>query len=157
MAIYRFSKSIAAPIDRTFEMFADFRNADQRIEAIKKVEVLTDGPVGKGTRFRETRVMFGREATEDLVVTDFQPGRSYSVSAHSCGCDMVCRFDFSSQPTGTHVEMEMQTKPITLLARIMSPLSFFFAGACKKAIEKDLDDLKLALEGPTATGQPATA
>lgn len=47
-----------------FEAISDLEHAAERIGAIKEIEMLTDGPVGKGTRWRETRLMFGKECTE---------------------------------------------------------------------------------------------
>ena len=52
------------PLDDAFAFVSDFANAPKRIKSILRVNVLTPGPVGVGTRFTETRVMFGREATE---------------------------------------------------------------------------------------------
>ena len=67
------SVDIDVPIDRVFSIATDLQNAPERIGGITKLEVLTDGPFGLGTRWRETRVMFGREATEVMWVTAFDP------------------------------------------------------------------------------------
>jgi len=60
---FTLDKHIAAPPMRVFAAASDFRNAPQRIHGIKKVEMLSTGPVGVGTRFKETRVLFKKEAT----------------------------------------------------------------------------------------------
>ncbi len=146
MPTYQFSKHIDADPRRTFEMISDFRTAPERIRAIKKLELLTDGPIRKGTRFRETRVMFGREATEEMEITDFVPGKSYTVGGESCGAAWSSALRCVPNAGGTDVQVEMTMKPVSLFAKIMSPLSFIFAGSMKKAIEQDLDDLKSALE-----------
>ena len=46
---------IEAPVEKVFALFTDFAKLDQRIDGIKKLELLTSGPIGKGTQFRETR------------------------------------------------------------------------------------------------------
>src|SRR5690606_37390928 len=79
------SRSVNAPPATVFEMLTDLEGAPRRIPAIQKIEMLTPGPVGVGTRFRETRVMFGREASETMEFVAFEPGRSYTVTAFSCG------------------------------------------------------------------------
>lgn len=146
MAEFRFSKLVKADLARTFDVFSDLRAVPQRIEGIKRLEVLTDGPMGVGTRFRETRMMFNREATEEMEVTDFQPGRSYTVCANSCGTAWTCTYRFQPESGGTRVDMEMICRPVTLFAKLMTPLSMLMSGPMKKMFEKDLDDLRRHLE-----------
>lgn len=137
---------IEAPLEKVFEACSDMRRAPERIKAIKRLEVLTDGPIGKGTKFRETRVMFGKEATETMEITAFDPPRSYTVEAGSCGAHFVSRFDLVPDGTGTRVEFTMSAKPVSLFAKVMSPLSAVMMGSMKKMIQQDLDDIKAAVE-----------
>ena len=59
------SEHVTAPREVVFEVAADFHNAAElNIQGIDSLEVLTDGPIGVGTRFRETRVMMGKSSTE---------------------------------------------------------------------------------------------
>jgi carbon monoxide dehydrogenase subunit G len=142
MASFHFTKSVKADTAKTFEVFSDLRNADQRISGIKKLEVLSDGPIGKGTRFRESRVMmFGRESSEVMEITDFQPGRSYTVGSNSCGSVFSTTYQFKPEAGGTRVEMDMNIRPVSLFAKLTSPLMTLFAGTLKKWIESDLNDL----------------
>ena len=150
MPTMSFSRTIQAPPGRTFDVFADFPNAPTRVAGIKRMEVLTDGPVGKGTKFRETRIMFGKEATETMEVTDFQPGRSYSVGCTSCGIEWASTFRFTPEGAGTRVDLELSTRPITFFAKLMSPLGALMAGSMKKVIEQDMTDLQKALESGRA-------
>ena len=48
---------VEAPVEKTFAVYSDVTNAAGRIKGIRKIELLTPGPVGVGTKFRETRVM----------------------------------------------------------------------------------------------------
>jgi hypothetical protein len=146
MKPFHFVCQVGADPARTFEAFTDLRRADQRISGIRRLEVLTDGPIRKGTRFRETRIVFNREATEEMEVTDFQPGRSYAVACQSCGMAWSSTFRFSPEAGGTRVELEMNTRPITILARLMSPLGALMAGSVRKCVEQDMNDLRRYLE-----------
>ncbi len=148
-------KQVSASPERVFAVCTDFANITANIPSIKKMEILTPGPVGKGTRFRETRVMFGKEATETMEIADFVPGRSVSISGFSCGTRFLTRFDFHSEGSGTRVEMKMEFTPETLFAKLMSPLGWLMAGSMKKVIEQDLDDVKAVAEGRKA--RPAKA
>lgn len=132
---------------------SDFSNAAGRISAIKKCEVLTPGAVGKGTRFRETRVMFGKEATETMKVIEWNPPSSYTVKAESCGCRYLSTVTCQPDGAETIVSMSFSAEPLTFFAKLLSPLGKLMMGTCRKAFEKDLNDIEQSLNGPIA--QPA--
>ncbi len=139
-------RHIAAPPDQVFAVATDFARAPERITGIRKIEMLGDAPVGLGTRFRETRVMLGREATEELVVTEFDPPRSYALGCESHGCRYHTELVFSPQGSGTDVKMVFEATPLTLLAKTMSALLTPMLGKLAEACGKDLDDLKSVIE-----------
>jgi hypothetical protein len=148
---------IHAPPAVVFNAVSDFANSPQRISGIKAVEILTPGPVGKGTRFRETRMMFGKQASETMTVADWNPPRSYTLECQSCGCHY--RFTVACAPDGasphTAVEMSFESQPVTFMAKLFSPLGKLMMGACRKAFEKDIADLKRSVEAPSAPGSSA--
>lgn len=148
MPMFESRVRVEAPVDRVFEVFSNVREAPKHIKGITALEVLTDGPIGKGTRFRESRVMFGKTATETLEFTEFQRSHAYTVGCTSCGVDYATRFAFT--PTGsaaTDVTMTTTAHPVTLAAKIMSPLmGLMMKGAMKKALDADLHAMKAAAE-----------
>ncbi len=147
MATIKITKKVDAPIKKVFEKFSDFAHAADHVEEIIKVEMLTEPPVKVGTRFKETRVMFGREATEEMRVTEFEPNRKYTVTADSCGARFESTFSFMPVGSGTQVEMELSSTPVSFFAKLMAPLGTLMMGrAMKKAIEGDIDQIKSACE-----------
>jgi len=143
-----------APPDKVWNVLSDLERAAERIEAIKHVEILTDGPVGQGTRFKETRVMFGKEATEEMEITEWNPPTHLAMECETCG--MHARSVISCRPDGegTRVEMSMQTTPLTFVAKLMSPLGKMMEKSCRKAFEKDLDDVQRIVEDQTQQSTP---
>lgn len=149
------TKRVAAPVERVFEVFVDLDRAAERISSIVRLETLTDGPVGVGTRFRETRIMFKREATEEMEFTAFEQGRGYTIECESCGCRYVTVTELEPEGSGTVVHWRLSYKPLTLFAKIMSPLGALMVGPLKKCLERDMDELKVAIEtndGATTEG-----
>jgi hypothetical protein len=150
----KISHRIAAPHDRVFAMMSDFANAPSRITGIARCEMLTTGPVGKGTRFRETRKMFGREQTETMEVVEWNPPSHYTLEANSCGC--LYRFTISCEPdrgmggdsNATIVQASFEGKPLTFMAKLFSPLGKLMSGMCRKALQKDLEDIERSLSAP---------
>lgn len=139
---------IRARTDRVFEVFTDIANAAGRIKGISKVEILGDIRSGRGLRWRETRTMFGKEATEEMEITAFDPLRSYVVEAKSHGMHYLTRFTFEPADGGsaTRVTWVFEGTPITFTAKLMTPLMFLFKGASEKMMKQDMLDLKKHLE-----------
>jgi carbon monoxide dehydrogenase subunit G len=145
----------AAP-ERVFAVFADFENAAANVGAIRSLELLGDGPIGVGKRFRETRVVFKKEATEEMEITAFDPPRGYQVSCESCGARFVSDFRFRPEGPGTRVDVDVGAQPLSFAAKLLSPLSGMMLKSCAKAVQGDLEDLRAVCEG-TAAPRPTTA
>ena len=148
------TRSIAAPPQAVWAAVSDFEHAPQRVSAIKRLEILTpQRPVGAGMRFRETRVMFGREATEEMTITEWNPPHSYCIEARSCGAKYRSEIAVAAaHGGGSTLTMSFEAQPVTFMAKLLSPLSKLMMGACRKALEKDLDDIGRSV---TAGAQPA--
>ncbi len=146
---------VAAPLDTVWDVFSDLERAAERIQGITKIDMLTPAPMGKGTRWRETRTMFGKEATEEMEITAFDAPRSYVAEAESCGAHYSSKFNFEEQDQGVRVRMLMETRPLTFMARLMTPLGFLFAGSMKKMMRRDMEDLKRAAEAGATSAAPS--
>ncbi|MDA1266997.1 MAG: SRPBCC family protein [Planctomycetota bacterium] len=137
---------LPVPLDRAFAYATDFEHIAERVTAITACEVLTPGPVGTGTRFRETRIVFGKKtATETMEIAAFDPPNSYAVDCDSHGCRYRTDFTFTAEGDGTRVDLVFVAEPYTTGAKI---LGFLFKGMLKKcliAITQDLDELAAAI------------
>ncbi|MGH7149210.1 MAG: SRPBCC family protein [Planctomycetota bacterium] len=144
------TKDIAAFPEKVFQAAADFRGAPGRIRGIKRIEVLTEGPVRVGTRFKETRKMFGKEATETMEVVAFDPPNGYTLACESHGCRYRTEFRFKGNAGGTRVEMAFEATPLTFLAKAMGFLMAPMIKSVSKLVDQDLKDLKASVEGKAA-------
>lgn len=146
MSAVKTSTTVQAPIETVFQVAADFPNAPERISGIKRVEMLTSGPIGVGAKFRETREFMKKEATEEMEVTGFDPPRSYTLTCLSHGCKFVSTFLFEPEAGGTKMTLEFLSAPQTFAAKLMAPLAWLMHGMVKKCIEQDMADIKVAAE-----------
>lgn len=139
--------SIDADRKQVFHVFCDLDNAAANVNAITRLEVL-EGPaqLALGTKWRETRTMFGREATEEMWVTGFEQDTSYVAEAESRGTHYRSEYRFIPEGSGTRVDMSFEGTPLTFGARIAGLVGVLFAGAARKALHQDLVDLKRACE-----------
>lgn len=150
------SCDIRAPITEVFAHLTDFENAPEMVGGITEVNMLTEGPLRVGTRFEETRVMFGREATEQMEVTELDSPRMYTLGAESHGSRYASTFRLSETATGTRVHLDFTATPLTLFAKVMSVLMKPMMKKVLTECSKDLEDIKSFIES-RQPAPPATA
>jgi len=143
MARFSVAKYVDAPPSVVFALFTDFEHAPEHVSGISRLEILTPGPMRIGTRFRETRRMNGHESTEELEVTAFEPGRHYDLRRRAGGTEFRQAFRFAAERTGTQVEVDFESEPLSLAAKLMTPITnHSVTGSMKKAIVQDIEDLR---------------
>lgn len=149
------SETVHAPLDRVFATAADIPNAAGFIDGIESIETLTQappaadnlGPVGKGYAWRETRVMFGKKATEDMSITGWSPPSAYTVEARSHGSHYVSRFTFDPiDERTTRITMSFNATPETFMARVMMKVFSFMTKKLTDCLVNDLQDIKAAAQ-----------
>lgn len=137
------SALVYAPLETTFAVYTDLAKAADRIPSITALELLTDGPVGLGTRWRETRLMFKKEAIEEMEISSFQPPHAYTVEANSNGMRYETLFEFVPEGDGTRVTWTFHSTPLTFGAKIMAPIfNLLLSGVMKKCMNDDLEALR---------------
>ena len=142
------SRDIRASSETVWNLLVDMDSWVEVIQAIEVVERLDAVPgFGVGTRWRETRTMFGKKATEEMEVTECIEGVSYSTAAQSHGSNYFSQLRVQPLASGCRLTMEFRGEPQTAFTKIMDrTLGRFFIGTTKKALAKDLDDIAGAAE-----------
>lgn len=149
------TETVEAPQARVFAAAGDIPNAGEWITAIEKIEVLTEapdgpdnlGPVGRGFVWRETRTLFGKQATETMTITDWTPPHHYTAEARSHGCHYLTTLSFHDEGAGvTRVTATFRGTPETLAAKVFSVLFAFMNKTIAKCLSADLADLKTRCE-----------
>jgi carbon monoxide dehydrogenase subunit G len=143
------SRRVAASADVVWSILVDLEASVDTISAIQSIENLSDGQqFGIGTRWRETRTMFGNQATEVMWVTDIDPGISYVVEAESNGARYTTVMKVLSRgDNASELSMEFGAEPIGTIAKVMgATVGKLFENATRKALVQDLDDIAAAAE-----------
>lgn len=137
------ARTIDAPVERVFRTIADIRHFSEAVPDIVGVEFLSETRTGVGTRFRETRKFGKREAANDLEVTEYVEDRRVRFVSDAGGTVWDTVFEVEAAGGGTTLEMAMDARPHTLLARLVTPL---MKGVVRRAIAKDMDAVKAYCE-----------
>jgi carbon monoxide dehydrogenase subunit G len=151
------TRHVDAPPEKVWALMTNLDGFAGVIAGIESVERLDDGSgFGVGTTWRETRVMFGRTATEDMWVTKIDPGHSYVVEAASHGAEY--RTTQSVEPVdggGSRLALSFSGRPVSALAKVMAAtVGRLFESATRKAFEQDLVDIAAVAEAPDDADSP---
>lgn len=140
---------IHAPREVVWRAVTDIENAAKRISAIESVEVLEKPQRGMvGFKWKETRTMMGKTATEVMWVTDAVEPEFYKTRAESHASIYTSSIELKEKGGATELTMRFDGQPVTPLARVFwACLGFMFVGATRKALSRDLLDIKAAVEG----------
>lgn len=149
------SEDIRAPIERVFQIASNIPDAAETIEGITAIETLAEAPpaennngiVGKGYAWRETRIMMGKEATEDMTIIDWSPPNSYIVEARSHGSHYLT--DISVEQVGdgvARITMTFNATAESFMAKFMMLFCFLFKKMLVKCLTADLGDIKAKAE-----------
>lgn len=125
----------------------DIEGSPETISGIDAVERLDDAVgFGVGTKWRETRTMFGKSAEEVMEVTDVVDGQSYVVEANASGVHYRTVMSVAPSPGGgSTISMTFESEPDGMLAKFMaSTVGKLFERATRKAMEQDLVDIAAA-------------
>lgn len=143
----RLSIDITASPEQAYAVSMDIARWPDIVSAITKTEILTDGPIAEGTVFRETRIMFGREASEDMTIAKLEPPYRYLFTAENHGTSYVTDHVIEPLPDGTaRLSIIFSGKAQTVMAHLLMPLGLLLAGSLKKQLMGDLEDIKRAVE-----------
>lgn len=140
--------SIHASNQAVWNTITDIKNAPSRISAIQKVEILEQPPSGLvGLKWRETRTMFGKTATEVMWITKAVENSYYETRAESHGAIYVSRLSVEEHQGNSLLIMDFSGEPQTKGTKLMMALmGWMVVGASRKAVQKDLEDIKKAVE-----------
>lgn len=141
-------RTVKASPSRVWDLATDIERWSTTMSGIDAVEVLAVPEFDVGTRWRETRTMMGKKATEEMWVSAVEPGRSYTVEAESHGTHYVSEFRFEPVgEDGTRIDLTFAGQPSSGVARAVAAVTGPLARrSVAKALQRDLDDLAAAAE-----------
>lgn len=142
MSGFEMNEWIARTPKQVFDFVTASENAPKVVSSVVSMVKLTEGPVRVGTRYRETRLMNGKEAQAELEVVDFEPGQRYAMKNVTEGIETIYRYTFKQENGGTRVDLVCELSA-SGLKKLMLPM---VASILKKEDGDHLQRLKQAAE-----------
>ena len=142
------SIEIFKPKDAVWPAITDIGESSKMISSIMKIEILDKPKTGiVGLKWRETRIMFGKEATEVMWVTDSVENEYYCTRAESHGSVYISRLSLIESKGVSTLTMSFAGEPQTFIAKLLSAImSKFMKNSMVKELKKDLNDIKNHVE-----------
>jgi carbon monoxide dehydrogenase subunit G len=147
MSTVAVSNEIAAPLDRVFQFFSDIEHGPAHVSGIKKLEMLTPGPIHVGTRWLETREVMGRLDTAEMEITAFERNRTYTITHRKAGVRIDTTFWFEPSGERTRVTVEFDLDSSGLPPGFLAPLGWAIAAKVENVLNHDLADLERSIVG----------
>lgn len=142
MAGFAVSEWIACPPKRVFDFISDPNNAPKIVPSVKSTVKLTEGPPKVGARYRETRLINGKEQHVDLEVKEYAAPDVYAMQNVTDGIETVYRYKLHPERDGTRIDLVCEVKAAGI-KKLMLPLVAF---VLKKEDGAHLQTLKKVLE-----------
>jgi carbon monoxide dehydrogenase subunit G len=140
------STQVAGPLEQVFRHFTDIDQAAKRVSGIRGIEMMTPGPFGPGTKWREIREVLGRLDSAEMQVTSFDRNRAYTITHHKGGARIDTVFSFEPSGDGTKVTIEFTLEGPGMPPWLLSPLGWAISGKVRDVLTQDLSDLKESAE-----------
>ncbi|GAA1788658.1 hypothetical protein GCM10009712_39990 [Pseudarthrobacter sulfonivorans] len=143
------TQHIHASPDKVWAVVSDIPGSAATLSGINAVQMLTEGPYGEGTRWKETRTMLGRAETVEMWVSKVDPPRSTTVKAHQGGADYTTRFSLDGRDGGTELTLTFGAdivKPTVLSKVTMALFGRIGMSITRKALAKDLAEIAAKAE-----------
>jgi len=143
MSGFEMNEWIARTPKEVFDFITASENAPKVTSSVVSMVKLTEGPVRVGTRYRETRLMNGKEHSTELEVAAYEPDQRYAMKNLTEGIETIYHYSFKPEKEGTRIELVCEVKA-TGLKKLMVPV---VASILKKEDGDHLQRLKQAMEG----------
>ena len=112
---------INRPVDAVLDFVADERNEPRFNPQMRRVEQISPGPIGQGTRFRAETTSMGRSVEMVIEFTAYdRPGRLSSFTRMSA-MDIRGTLTLDPVPQGTLMRWEWEMEPRGAL-KLLTPL-----------------------------------
>jgi carbon monoxide dehydrogenase subunit G len=150
----------AAPADVAWAVMTDLERSAAVLSGVTRIERLDDGTgFDVGTRWRETRTVLGREASEELAVTAIDHAdRRCVLEADNRGTHYVSTMAATPTPTGALLQMTLESRDGGFAGRLRArTIGRAVEGMTRSALEQDLRDVAAAAEADAAADTADTA
>jgi uncharacterized membrane protein len=133
------SAQIPAPPADVFAFLADLQNLPRWMSGIVSAELLTEGPIGVGSRAHVVRELLGQRIEVDVAVTGYEPPERVQLDTSASGIGVQATLDLRSEEGGTALTLGMDIRAQSIF---MAPVEGMVAGAAEQDVAASLERVR---------------
>lgn len=141
---FRVSVPIEATKEEIWRVMTDIEHENQTLHNVNDVEILEKPNESlNGLKWKETRILFGREEAEEISVTEFRENSFYKTHSESHG--MTHDATYAIEPEGDHnlLMVDYISKPQRFSTRLTNLLfGSLMKTTTRQELLDDLEDIK---------------
>jgi hypothetical protein len=142
MPAFENTVTIQKPAEEVFAFLADFKNIPMWNYAIEETSKTSTGPVGVGTRYRQTRSVPSR-STEDFEVTVFESASRLAIQGQIGPFRATISYVLEAKIGATTLVNSVELHPSQVMPKLLAPLA---TPRIKAAVAQNLGQLRMILE-----------
>lgn len=126
----------------------DIDHAAEMISAIIELQVVERPATGlPGLKWKETRMMFGKPASETMWITEAVENEYYCTRAESHGSVYITRLSLAQQGAITVLTMSFSARAQSAMTKVLAAcMGVFVKRSMVKMLRRDLQDIKQFVE-----------
>lgn len=143
------TRHVNATPENVWAVISDVPGSAATLSGVESIQMVSEGPYGEGTRWKETRSMMGRRETVEMWVARADPPHSTTVKALQGGADYTSRFTLDGRDGGTDLTMTFGAELLrpTVVSRLMLALfGRMGMNLTRKALAQDLAEIATKAE-----------
>ncbi len=148
---------VNAPRAVVWSVLTDVGGAAAVLSGVRRVELVANAgepwQLRPGARWRETRVLAGREHVEELAIGALEPMRAYSVVLERAGQRFETRYEIEALGRGrSRVKLASESVAVGWLARslesvgVNAAVEYLLVSSLRALFAKDLKEQQVAAE-----------
>ena len=143
------TQHVNAGPEKVWAVISDIPGSAGTLSGVESIQMISEGPYGEGTRWKETRSMMGRRETVEMWVAQADPPHSTTVKALQGGADYTSRFTLAERGGGTDLTLTFGAE--VLHPTVVSKIAMVLFGkigmnVTRKALAKDLAEIAAKAE-----------
>lgn len=139
---------INAKVQDVWQAITNFEQSSQMISGIKSIEILNKPEHSLiGFKWKETREMFGKEASEVMEIIDCEKESFYKTRAVNHGMVYISGLFIKQDGENVELTMNFDGQATTFLSKALAPImNLFMRKSMISIVKKDLEDIKNYVE-----------
>ena len=143
MARFSHSIEVVQPLEAVFPWLLEEDKVPRWMSHVEEYRQLGDGPLGVGSRLRQTIELSDSRVSFELEVLRYEPPREAEARFATNGVEVVNVYTCEPAGAGTRVTQAMDAKPTSLSARVLIPV---VRPRLERKLTEDLERLRAVLE-----------